>query len=77
MTRSYYNQLLQLFGQWVIDEHREESGDIGGGEIQDKLEELGLLERVEVAESCGEQCRCAEYYAEWPAQCLRLVTIEE
>lgn len=77
MTRSVYNQLVQQLGEWVIHEHRAEMGDLDGASIQDKLGELGLLERVPVTEPCGERCSCAEYVDEWPAQCLRLVTIEE
>lgn len=64
---------LIAFAQWVIQEHREECGDLDGGSIQDKLEELGLLKRVKVEEPCGEDCRCAEYYEKFPAECLRLV----
>lgn len=77
MTRSRYNQLLQQFGQWVIDEHRCDLGDINGKSIQDKLEELDLLERVVVIGPCGEDCWCSEYMDEWPTRCLRLVMIED
>ena len=52
MTRQDYNQRLQQFGQWAIDEHRKYSCDIDGGDIQDKLEELGLIE------GCGLEAGC-------------------
>lgn len=65
---------LITFARWVIAEHRSVVGDLDGGSIQDELEELGLLERIEVQEPCGEGCRCAEYYGgEFPTECLRLV----
>ena len=63
------------FARWAISEHREDCADLDGSTIQDKLEELGLTERVTVAEPCGEFCHCAEYHDvdEWPVQCIRLV----
>lgn len=64
---------LIAFARWAIEEHRSELGDLDGGSIQDKLEDMGLLVRVEVKEPCGEHCWCAEYYKEFPAECLRLV----
>lgn len=66
------NKLI-AFARWAIEEHRAELGDLDGGSIQDKLEDLGLLQRVEVTEPCGEQCRCIDYHGEFPAECLRLV----
>ena len=67
-------QKLIAFARWAIDASREYGGcDIDGGSIEDKMEELGLLERIEVQEPCGEGCLCVEYYGEFPAECLRLV----
>lgn len=60
------------FARWVIDEHRSTFCDVGGAEIQEKLEELGLLVEVPVSEPCGENCQCADYTTEWPTVCLRL-----
>ena len=71
MTPDIQQKLIE-FAQWVIHEHRSEIGDIDGGDLQDKLEELGLLERVRVTEPCGEYCRCVEY-DDFPQECLRLV----
>ena len=71
MTPEIQQQLI-AFAQWVIQEHRSELGDIGGGDLQDKLEELGLLKRVRVTEPCGESCRCVEY-DDFPQDCLRVV----
>ena len=59
------------FALWAIRQQREHCMDLDGGDVQDKLEELGLLERVTVAESCGDHCRCAEY-GDFPQDCLRL-----
>ena len=66
-------QKLIAFARWAIEEHRSELGDLEGGSIQDKLEDLGLLERVKVTEPCGEHCRCAEYTDDWPTSCLRML----
>jgi len=66
------DERLIVFARWVIEQHRDELGDLEAGTIQDKLEGLGLLVRVEVTGPCGEECRCAEYYDQWPAECLRL-----
>jgi len=72
---------LERFGQWALLELRQDGGgDIDGGAGQDKMLELGLIGYVTVAEPCGENCRCAEYYDEFPAECLRatpLAKLEE
>lgn len=60
------------FARWVIREHRSSFCDVGGAEIQEKLEELGLLIKVHVTEPCEEGCQCDEY-DEFPTTCLRLV----
>lgn len=59
------------FGMHVLRESRDELADLDGGWIQDTAEACGLLTRVTVTESCGEDCRCAEYYGEFPCECLR------
>ena len=59
------------FARWAIREHRSSFTDLDGGSIQDKLEALGLLVGVEVAEPCGDNCTCEEY-GEFPQRCLRL-----
>lgn len=64
---------LIAFARWAITEHRSELGDLGGAEIQEKLVELGLLVHVPIAGLCEDDCRCAEYYEEFPCECLRLV----
>lgn len=64
---------LLEFARWVIREHRSELGDVDGGSIQEKLIELGILHEVTVTEPCGENCRCSEYWDEFPNQCLRLI----
>lgn len=62
---------LVAFARWVIREHRDSICDVGGGDIQDKLVQLGLLVSVPVTEPCGEACLCAEY-GDFPQDCLRL-----
>lgn len=62
---------LVAFARWVIHEHRSSMCDVGGGDIQDKLDQLGLLVSVRVTEPCGEDCPCAEY-GDFPQDCLRL-----
>lgn len=72
---------LEQFARWCLIEMRTDGGgDIDGGAAQDKALELGLLGYVTVAEPCGGECWCAEYYGEFPAQCLRytpLAKVEE
>lgn len=66
------NKLI-AFARWAIEAHRFDGGcDLDGGDIQEKLEELGILVHVTVQEPCGEGCVCQEYYGEFPAECLRL-----
>jgi hypothetical protein len=66
---------LIALARWAIEEHRKDCADLDGGSIQDKLEELKLIERVTVTEPCGENCSCAEYVGPdgFPTDCLRLV----
>lgn len=55
---------LRIFAQYVLAGWPDD--DVGGGELQDKAVELGLLEqKIPLPrESCGEGCRCADYYSE-------------
>ena len=43
--------------------------DFDGGDLQDAAVEFGLLETVEVHESCGDNCLCAEFG--FPQTCYR------
>jgi hypothetical protein len=61
---------LEQFGLACLEESREEFGDLDGGWLQDKAEELGLLVRVEVAAPCSEICHCADI-GDFPNACLR------
>ena len=73
LARAESAEKLARFGALVLDEHRENIGDIDGGWMQDKAEEMGLLERVEVQKACGDEntpCSCAEY-GDFPQECLR------
>jgi len=72
MVTELQTKLIE-FAKWAIGEHRCEGeiGDLDGGSIQDKLEELGLLVSVKVDKPCGENCVCQEY-GDFPQNCLRL-----
>lgn len=62
---------LERYGLAVLDAHRQDIGDLDGGYLQDEAERCGLLYYVEVAEPCGDDCRCVSY-DDFPQQCLRL-----
>jgi hypothetical protein len=64
-------QKLYEFGKWCAISCREDGGgDLDGGYLEDKMKELGIVHSVEVLESCGEDCWCAEWGA-FPQTCLR------
>ena len=67
MTNIEY-KLMQL-GLWVI-ENRSTFGDIDG-DLQDYMEDIGLLISVKAIEPCGTDCTCAEF-GDFPQDCLRL-----
>lgn len=60
---------LEKFGLVVLEESREDLGDLDGGFLQDTAEELGLLVRTTVTEPCRASCRCVDYG--FPVDCLR------
>ena len=67
----------ETFGRWCMEQLRDEIGnDLDGGAAQDKAEELGLLVRIHVTESCGDHCSCAEY-DDFPQECLRAAPEEK
>lgn len=45
-------------------------GDVDGGWLQDKAEEIGVLIPVPVTEACSEGCPCSDYG--FPTTCYRL-----
>ena len=47
-----------------------QGGDADGATIQELAEKHGLLKETEVAESCGENCVCAEV-SDFPLNCYR------
>lgn len=49
-----------------------EGGSLDAGDLQEMALDYGLLRKVEVTESCGEGCRCAEY-DNFPCNCYRRV----
>lgn len=66
---------LADFGRWCLAQLREDAigCDLDGGDAQDQAVKLGLLVEVTVDAPCGDTCHCAEYYGEFPVQCLREV----
>lgn len=63
---------LEKFGRWCLTEMSGDGGhDIACEAAQDKAIELGLIGYVDVAEPCGDECHCAEYHGQFPAECLR------
>lgn len=69
---TYTQKAIYEFGKWAIQELREHIGDdLHGGEAQDQMKALGILETIDVIEPCGEDCSCAEY-GPFPQQCLML-----
>ena len=65
-----YREALESFGRWCLDQVHEQA-DIDGWLVQVEAKRLGLLVYVTVTEPCGENCSCAEYSREFPAECLR------
>lgn len=55
------DRLLQ-FAVLIMDEINE-SVDVSGGDVEEFAERCGLIEKVEVYESCGDICPCEEYMA--------------
>lgn len=64
-------QQLQAFAAVVFKAHRDELTDVDGGTIHDAAMAAGLLHEVPVMEACGEGCRCADYYSDFPTVCVR------
>jgi hypothetical protein len=62
---------LAIFGRMVLEESRDLLSDIDGGWMQDTAVKCGLLQPVEVEESCGDNCRCGEFTG-FPTTCYRL-----
>jgi len=60
---------LRLFALFILEEFPEGMPD--EFDMQDKAEKLGLLEKVEAQEPCGENCWCNEYHGEFPVTCYR------
>ena len=54
----------EQFGRWVLKETQGENcgNDLDGGDVQDKLVEVGILVGREVTEPCDPDiCQCAEF----------------
>jgi len=67
------DQQLVKFGLYIVSVYLDQDRggiEIDGFDMQDKLYEFGLLEKVRVTESCGENCNCEEY-GDFPSDCYR------
>ena len=63
---------LKAFALWALDGYRDgDIGDIDGGALQDKAEELGLLVAVTVTEPCCDNCNCMSW-DDFPQTCYRI-----
>jgi hypothetical protein len=47
--------------------------DYDGGQMQDDLHRLGLLEEKTMTEPCGEICACADVGEDFPTLCYRII----
>lgn len=54
---------------WLLRQHVDQCG-VDGADLQAALVQYGLLEPVEAAEQCGEECQCAAYGG-FPQTCYR------
>ena len=62
---------LAQFGAWAANTLRLNLGsDLSGEDAQDAMQRSGVLVKVEVIESCGDDCMCAEYGL-LPGDCLK------
>lgn len=60
------------FARWAISESSFQGADLGGGDIQDKAHELGLLVEATISEPCSEDhCACADADVVFPTTCFR------
>jgi hypothetical protein len=60
---------LREFARWTIAESSFCGLDIGGDDVQDKAEALGIIREVRVTEPCRESCACTE--SGFPTTCYR------
>lgn len=68
------SSLLRFVGEALSESRVEEIGDWDGGDIQQAMEDAGLLAPREVTEACNpESCRCAEYG--FPTTCFRITPL--
>ena len=61
----------KTFAAKVLQASRKNLSDVDGGDIQDWAVECGLLVAQMQTETCGEECRCAEYGMDLPWECFR------
>ena len=77
MERAEQHQALIAFFKWAMWQEGDWCGAIDGADLQDKAEELGLIEKTIVNEPCCEQCACAEVWGEFPVECYRYTLGDE
>jgi hypothetical protein len=64
-------QALIEFAKFCLWQGGDWCGGIDGEEMQDKAEELGLIEPYTATEPCCDYCMCAEIDADFPVTCYR------
>ncbi len=65
--------LMRFAGKALNETRLETIGDWDGGDLEDAMTECGLLDATEVSESCGDDCRCAEFG--FPTTCCRFTDL--
>jgi hypothetical protein len=68
------NNLVAFF-KWAMWQSGDWSQNIDGGDLQDKAEELGLIEKYTATEPCCDQCACAEVHGAFPVECYRYTEV--
>jgi hypothetical protein len=65
LLRRFVKNLAWASGEWC--------SDIRGGDLQDALEEAGLIEEYTALAPCSNRCACVEVYGSdsFPHRCFR------
>ena len=73
MAQDSYQDRLEKFFKWAMWTKGDWCGDVPGEDLQEKAEELGLIEQKLISKPCCGVCKCAEVYSqdEWPVTCYR------
>ncbi len=75
ISQEHAEQYRQIVSKVIASRDDGFCYELDGGDIQDMLVAGGILEEFEAAESCGENCVCAE--EGFPVLCYRLTEAGE